>query len=171
MKTKPNGRTSRLIGSYIRQKREILGLSQRELGQRLNPPVTTQFISNMERGVTPLPPVHIHAISQALGVPEAEITQILEKEFLLRITEKTKSTEGLPLNPPAEGTLQTEPDAHAPEMAALLVPEKLQEFFVRLCEAIPAATPGQLEALASVCEHQLRVPARVLLRSLLERRF
>ena len=46
----------RLVGNFIRQKREALGLSQRALGQKFTPPVTTQFISNVERGVTPLSP-------------------------------------------------------------------------------------------------------------------
>jgi transcriptional regulator with XRE-family HTH domain len=156
------GRQTRLIGTYIRQKREILGLSQRELGQRLTPPVTTQFISNMERGVTPLPAVHIHAIAQALGVPENEITQIMEKEFLLRITEKTRTSAG-PSEPiPSQ--------VNSEEHKALLVRESYHEFFVRLDETLPQATLSQLDALAQLCESQFRIPARVLLRSLFERK-
>ncbi len=153
-----NGKGPRLIGTYIRQKREILGLSQRELGQRLTPPVTTQFISNMERGVTPLPPVHIPALASGLGVPEGEITQILEKEFLLRITEKTKPVNG------DEST--SDQGGEVSDARALLVRESYHEFFVRLGEVLPGANLQQLEALASVCEQHFKIPARVLLRNL-----
>ncbi len=52
-----------IVGAFIRQRRETLGLSQRALGQLFQPPVTTQFISNVERGVTPLPPVHISTLT------------------------------------------------------------------------------------------------------------
>jgi len=162
MKNSSAGKQTRLIGAYIRQKREILGLSQRELGQRLTPPVTTQFISNMERGVTPLPAVHIHAIAQALGVPEGEITQIMEKEFLLRITEKTRTAGAAADSLPTEGTQE--------ETKALLVRESYYEFFVRLDEILPQASLPQLDALAHLCESQFRIPARILLRSLFERK-
>jgi hypothetical protein len=53
----------KLVGTFIRQKRESLGISQRALGQMLTPTVTTQFISNLERGVTPLPLNHNPALT------------------------------------------------------------------------------------------------------------
>ena len=45
------GKQPKLVGAFIRQRREALGLSQRALGLLFSPPVTTQFISNVERGV------------------------------------------------------------------------------------------------------------------------
>ncbi|MBC7396603.1 MAG: helix-turn-helix transcriptional regulator, partial [Bdellovibrionales bacterium] len=39
------------VGAFIRQKREEKGFSQKELGQKFEPPVTTQFVSNLERGI------------------------------------------------------------------------------------------------------------------------
>ena len=155
-----SGKNGKLIGSFIRQKREILGLSQRELGQRLTPPVTTQFISNMERGVTPLPPTHIPALASALGVTESEITQVLEKEFLLKISTKSRGGSA------ADGDSALEHDSAPPEKLALLVRESHHEFMVRLSEALPSATLPQLDALATLCEQQFKIPARVLLRSL-----
>lgn len=76
----------RLVGNFIREKREALGLSQRALGQLFVPAVTTQFISNVERGVTPLPPTHVPTLSKALSVPEAEIMSVLEREYAVRLT-------------------------------------------------------------------------------------
>jgi|GEM_PF-832174 len=157
------GKSGKLIGTFIRQKREILGLSQKELGQKLMPPVTTQFISNMERGVTPLPATHIPALASALGVPESEITQVLEKEFLLKLANKSRPS------PDKNGDPMLEPDGPVPEKLALLVRESHHEFMVRLAEALPGATLPQLDALATVCEQQFKIPARVLLRSLFEK--
>lgn len=74
------------MGNFIRQRREALGLSQRALGQLFDPPVTTQFISNVERGVTPLPPTHVATLSKALVITETEILEILEKEYVAKLS-------------------------------------------------------------------------------------
>ncbi len=50
------------------------------------PPVTTQFISNVERGVTPLPPAHVPTIAKALGVEDVEIFNLLEQEFSQKLS-------------------------------------------------------------------------------------
>src|SRR5271168_181924 len=75
----------RLVGNYIRNKRETLGLSQRALGLLFTPTVTTQFISNVERGVTPLPPAHVPTLAKALNVSEHEMMNLLEKEYSLKL--------------------------------------------------------------------------------------
>src|SRR3954462_2435209 len=95
----------RLVGSFIRQRREGLGLSQRALGLMFEPAVTTQFISNVERGVTPLPPVHVPTLTKALMVPENELMGLLEREYVFKLfglLGKTKGkTTGSEFSPPA----------------------------------------------------------------------
>jgi transcriptional regulator with XRE-family HTH domain len=78
----------KIVGNFIRERREQLGLSQRALGLLFNPPVTTQFISNVERGVTPLPPAHIPTLTKALNVSDAEITALLEKEYTFKLSDR-----------------------------------------------------------------------------------
>src|SRR5271163_2747168 len=84
----------RLVGAYIRTRRESLGLSQRALGLLFAPPVTTQFISNVERGVTPLPPAHVPTLAKALSVAESEIMNLLEKEYSQKLNERLGKPEG-----------------------------------------------------------------------------
>src|SRR5579884_1380614 len=84
----------RLVGNYIRSRREALGLSQRALGLLFTPAVTTQFISNVERGVTPLPPAHVPTLAKALSVSDAEIMNLLEKEYSLKLNERLGRPEG-----------------------------------------------------------------------------
>src|SRR5262249_42119630 len=81
-----NLKRPRLVGNFIRTRREALGLSQRPLGLLFTPPVTTQFISNVERGVTPLPPAHIPTLTQALNVSETEFMALMEQEYAYKLS-------------------------------------------------------------------------------------
>lgn len=83
-----NFKSSKLVGTFIKHRRQTLELSQRSLGQMLTPPVTTQFISNLERGVTPLPLNHLPTIAKALQINEAELTSLLEKEYALKLSQR-----------------------------------------------------------------------------------
>src|ERR1700747_3131669 len=76
----------KLVGNFIRERREALGLSQRALGLLFSPPVTTQFISNVERGVTPLPPAHVPTLCKALMVSEGELMALLEREYTVKLS-------------------------------------------------------------------------------------
>jgi transcriptional regulator with XRE-family HTH domain len=76
------------VGAFIRQKREEKGLSQKELGQKFEPAVTTQFVSNLERGITPVPAVHIHALVRGLEINEQELMILMEKEYAAKLTHK-----------------------------------------------------------------------------------
>lgn len=78
----------KLVGEFIRKQRESVGLSQRELGAKFSPPVTTQFISNIERGITPLPTAHIAGLAHILCINERELTSLVEQEFSLRLSGK-----------------------------------------------------------------------------------
>src|SRR3984957_15346979 len=76
----------KIVGNFIRQRREALGLSQRALGLLFEPAVTTQFISNVERGVTPLPPAHVPTLTKALRVSESEMMALLEREYTQKLS-------------------------------------------------------------------------------------
>src|SRR5690349_10185472 len=76
----------KLVGEFIRKRREALNLSQRSLGLLFSPPVTTQFISNVERGVTPLPPAHIPTLTKALNVSETELMALMEQEYAFKLS-------------------------------------------------------------------------------------
>jgi transcriptional regulator with XRE-family HTH domain len=81
-------RSPNWVGHFIRQKREEKGFSQKELGQKFEPPVTTQFVSNLERGITPVPATHIHSIVKNLELNESELMALMEKEYAARLTHK-----------------------------------------------------------------------------------
>lgn len=84
----PKKKLPRLVGNFIRQRREALNISQRALGQLFTPPVTTQFISNVERGVTPFPPSHVPTLAKVLQTSEKEIMGIMEQEYAQRLSGK-----------------------------------------------------------------------------------
>ncbi len=83
-----SGKYPKLVGEFIRQKRQALGFSQRELGLLFSPAVTTQFVSNVERGVTPLPPSHVPLLTKALQVSEEEVMALLEKEYAIKLSSR-----------------------------------------------------------------------------------
>lgn len=82
----PRAPRSKIVGDFIRQRREALALSQRALGLLFEPAVTTQFISNVERGVTPLPPAHVPTLSRALKIADSEIFSLLEREYSQKLS-------------------------------------------------------------------------------------
>lgn len=81
-------KTPNWVGAFIREKREHKGFSQKELGQKFVPTVTTQFVSNLERGITPIPAVHIQALVKALDLNEHELMVLMEKEYAAKLTHK-----------------------------------------------------------------------------------
>jgi transcriptional regulator with XRE-family HTH domain len=135
----------RLVGSYIRQRREVLGLSQRALGLLFTPTVTTQFISNVERGVTPLPPVHVPTLAKALSVEESEIMSLLEKEYSAKLTERLGHHESAPVDT-ARGVVP-----------GLTIKPQDAEFMKSLYQAYLAADPKTRQTFDTVCETILNV--------------
>ncbi len=132
---KPSG----IVGAFIRQRRETLGLSQRALGQLFEPPVTTQFISNVERGVTPLPPVHIPTLTKALQVGEADFRALLEKEYTIKLSGRL-------------GGPTLAPDS----FAAVSVSAQDYEFFRKLYACFTKAEPSTKQAFMQACETLLK---------------
>lgn len=60
-----------------------------------SPPVTTQFISNLERGVTPLPLNHVSTLTKALSIDESEMLSLLEREYTLKVSGRLSKMDGL----------------------------------------------------------------------------
>ena len=77
-----------IVGQFIRTERERKGLSQKSLGQMFSPPVTTQFISNIERGVTPLPPVHIQTLTKIFELDEEIFLDVFEREYVTKLSQQ-----------------------------------------------------------------------------------
>jgi transcriptional regulator with XRE-family HTH domain len=137
-------RKFRIVGDFIRTKREALNLSQKALGLLFAPAVTTQFISNLERGVTPLPHAHIPVLARALQTTEAELASLVEKEYALKLSSKL----GGPM--PTEADLQQ-------SMLSVIVQNQDYPFMKGLYEAYQSADPQTRQAFASVCESILHL--------------
>ncbi len=138
-----NQKKSRLVGQFIRQKREQLGLSQRELGQLFNPAVTTQFISNVERGVTPLPPAHVPTLSRALKVSESEILAVLEQEYSARLSS------------------QLGHEAGVGSITHLMVAPADFKFIKTLYDGYRASDAESRKNFITICENVLGVPREI----------
>lgn len=67
------------LGKLIRIQRETVGLSQGEVAHALRL-ATAQSISNIERGVSPLPPKKIRALSRVLETPPTVFVDTILKE-------------------------------------------------------------------------------------------
>jgi hypothetical protein len=135
-----NNSRPRLVGTFIRKRRETVGLSQRSLGLLFNPPVTTQFVSNLERGVTPLPLHHVPTLCKALSVSETEIMALLEKEYTLKVSGRL----GLPSEsaasaPSSEGLLNIAAEDQSwlsdTYLAFSKSDEKTKQAFISVCES------------------------------------
>jgi transcriptional regulator with XRE-family HTH domain len=124
-----------LVGAFLKRKREERGLSQRALGQLLTPPCTTQFISNIERGVTTLPPTHVPHLAAALGFKSAELMRVLKEEFGHRVAGKAGQTE-------AAETLSREVLAIAQKLEELSEPTR-RELIEKVDALLLAATPSK----------------------------
>lgn len=139
----------KLVGTFIRNRRETLGLSQRALGLLFTPPVTTQFISNVERGVTPLPPVHVAILAKALQISEVEIMGQLEREYTVKLSGKLL----------ANGTTsESEAASQTPSASPTLLVAGVDYHFMKsVYEAYRQSDHKTKRAFATVCESILNV--------------
>lgn len=143
-----SSKRGKLVGEFIRKRRETLGLSQRALGLLFSPPVTTQFISNVERGVTPLPPTHIPVLAKALSVSDSELMALLEKEYAMKLNGRLGKTEGL-----------SNGNGSSPDMTPPLSIANIDyDFMKSLYDAYRMADPKTRQAFATICESMLKVP-------------
>lgn len=76
------------VGVFVRQLREKRGLSQGDVAKLLNLK-TAQSISNIERGVSPLPRAKIKRLADILGVRKGEIVAVVLREVQDRYSKAT----------------------------------------------------------------------------------
>lgn len=139
-----NTKQPKLVGNFIRQRRESLGLSQRALGLLFDPPVTTQFISNVERGVTPLPPAHVPTLTKALMVSEEELMALLEREYTAKLTGRLGKVNG-------NGVIRVDSLPH------VVVSPTDFEFIRNLYDAYRRSDVKTQQAFATVCQSMLNL--------------
>lgn len=72
------------VGSFIKNLREKRGLSQADVAKLLSLK-TAQSISNIERGVSPLPKSKIKKLADILGVKKSEIVTVVLAEVQERV--------------------------------------------------------------------------------------
>ncbi len=140
----PRARSS-VVGQYIRHRREHLNLSQRSLGQLFEPHVTTQFISNVERGVTPLPPSHVATLARALQISEESLLEVLEKEYALKLS----------------GRMGKELPGQTPSLQSktqLSINSRDFSFMHALYDAYQRADESNKKAFLTVCESLFKLP-------------
>lgn len=137
-----NFKSPKLVGTFIKQRRQSLELSQRALGQMLTPVVTTQFISNLERGVTPLPLSHLPALAKALQISDAELTSLLEREYAMKLSNRLGIENGGQVD---IGGGNRKLDISSGDF----------DFMKNLYEAYCIADPKAKQAFLSVCENIL----------------
>jgi transcriptional regulator with XRE-family HTH domain len=132
-----------IVGPFLREKREAVGLSQRALGLLFDPPVTTQFISNIERGVTPLPPVHVSTLVRVLHLTETELLGVLEREYAAKISNRVGRPElaltmaGLP---------------------GFRIADEDRAYFQAVYDSYRQSDPKTRDAFQSICDTLLRTP-------------
>jgi hypothetical protein len=132
-----------LVGIFLREKRDAVGLSQRALGQLFDPPVTTQFISNIERGVTPLPPAHIPTLVRVLHLGQTELLAVLEREYAAKISSRVGHPElGLGMV----------------GVPGFRIADEDRAYFQALYDSYRQSDPKTREAFQSVCDTLLRTP-------------
>jgi transcriptional regulator with XRE-family HTH domain len=134
-----------IVGVFIREKRESLGMSQRALGQLFEPAVTTQFISNIERGVTPLPPVHVATLVRILKLSEYDLLSVMEREYASKIAKRVG---------------RADPFGGQPALASatpVRIAEEDRAFFQAVYDAYRVADGSSKDGFHSLCESLLRV--------------
>lgn len=135
-----------IVGQFIRSRRESLNLSQRSLGQLFQPPVTTQFISNVERGVTPLPPTHVATLASALQVPEEVLLEVLEKEYAQKLSDKL-----------GKGAGGSSGDSGSQKSQVAVDPKDFA-FIRSLYDAYKRSDDTNKKAFLTVCESLFKLP-------------
>jgi hypothetical protein len=134
-----------IVGLFIREKRESLDMSQRALGQLFEPAVTTQFISNIERGVTPLPPVHVATLVRILKLSESELLSVMEREYASKIAKRVGRADPSGMHPAL------------PSTTPIRIAEEDRAFFQALYDAYRVADGSSKDGFHTVCESLLRV--------------
>ena len=81
---------SKQLGVFLRKKREVMGITQKHLSQKLGLG-TCQFISNIERGISEIPFNRIGVYAQSLELDQKELAKMIEQVLNKKIEKKTKT--------------------------------------------------------------------------------
>ena len=82
------------MGTYIKQLREDMGLSQEELGKSLNPPVNRAAVNKWETGqVENIKRTHIQQLAKKFGVSPCELMCFDDRFDSAKAAEETKTIE------------------------------------------------------------------------------
>ena len=80
--------TSKLVGNFIKKRREFLKLTQRQLSDSLGFK-TSQFISNLERGIAEIPPSRVKDFAEALQMDNNEFANLVSESLKRKILKRT----------------------------------------------------------------------------------
>jgi len=78
-----------ILGKFIKKRRTALNLTQRELASSLGLK-TSQFISNIERGIAHIPPSKMNDFASVLQVEVSELGLLLAESLKSRLNDKTR---------------------------------------------------------------------------------
>lgn len=82
------------MGTYIKQLREEMGISQEELGKSLNPPVNRAAVNKWETGqVENIKRTHIQQLAKKFGVSPCELMCFDDRFDSAKAAEETKAIE------------------------------------------------------------------------------
>lgn len=76
------------IGLYIRAKRKKLGLTQKDIADKLK--VTNQFINNIEGGRALLPPKYGTKLAQLLKEDKYFVLELLTQDWMEKLSKEFK---------------------------------------------------------------------------------
>ena len=85
--------TSKLVGNFIKKRREVLKLTQRQLSNSLGFS-SSQFISNLERGIAEIPPSRIKDFAEVLQMDNNEFANLVSESLKRKILKKTDMISG-----------------------------------------------------------------------------
>jgi hypothetical protein len=122
--------------------------------------VTTQFISNIERGVTPLPPAHISTLTRALKIPEEDLMHTLEREYSMKISNRVGRPE-LAMQDYVPGGLTPGQYARAPidssDQSVLSIESGDRALFAKIYEGYKSADETVKESFQNMADTVLHL--------------
>ena len=89
---------SKQLGRFLRKKREASSLTQGELANKLGF-ASSQFVSNIERGVSLIPVSRIKDYSELLGLNSVELSKLMSQALSDKVVKKTTKKLDLEIAP------------------------------------------------------------------------
>ena len=77
-----------MVGGFIKKRRTVLKLTQKQLSESLGF-TSSQFISNLERGVAEIPPSRIKDFANILQVDPSEMAKLVSESLKRKVFMKT----------------------------------------------------------------------------------